>query len=281
MEIGKGGFGRVYLAKEKKRDKEVIVKSIARERIMTKKYWDSKLKLPNEIAALQRLSHRNIVKLIRFYNNEDHLELVMEKHGDSVDLHHLSTSICHGGGSEFLWGFIFRQIVSAVSYMHSRNISHGDIKTKNVIVDQHFTAKLIDFGAARHRRDPHQPEWPFHFFVLTKAYAPPEIICRRSFTGFPQDVWQLGVLLFALLYKQVPFCSTEAIVSARLTFPAATQETRLYSEAHRSLLREILTRRVNQRLTVSQVEKHPWLLLCEEQRDKCSLDWDTVRDSRA
>ncbi len=269
-EIGRGGFGCAHLAKEKKSKKEVIVKVIEHKRIKKRKYWDSTLDLPNEIAVLQQLSHKNIVKLLTFYNEAEHIELVMEKHGDSKDLHDLRMSV-FDGGSEFLWSFIFRQVVAAVSYMHSHKFTHGDIKMENVIVDRQFRVKLIDFGAARHWRDSDQRELPFNYFCVTKLHAPPEIINKHSFTGFPQDVWQLGILLFALLFKQLPFSSNERIVSACLTFPP--RETLRFSPAHRSLLLQMLMPHVDLRLTISQVEHNPWV--CQE-GDKRSLDWDRI-----
>lgn len=63
-------------------------------------------------------------------------------------------------------------MVSAVSYLHSQNIIHRDIKDENVIIDEKFRIKLIDFGAAAYMT----PEKLFGTFCGTIEYCSPEVL---------------------------------------------------------------------------------------------------------
>jgi serine/threonine protein kinase len=86
---------------------------------------------------------------------------------------------------------IFTQIVEAVKYLHSIDITHGDIKDENVLIDQLLSIKLIDFGSARSN----QISVPFHG---TAIYAPPESY-TLSYNCISADIWSLGCLLYTLL----------------------------------------------------------------------------------
>ena len=95
-------------------------------------------------------------------------------------------------------GFIFKQITEAVNYFHSKNFLHRDIKPENILIDKDFNFKLCDFGFAA----------PFSLkrgtVCGTSEYLSPEII-KNEIQDEKVDIWCLGILLYEMTHKKVPF----------------------------------------------------------------------------
>uniref|UniRef100_A0AAY4BLI0 non-specific serine/threonine protein kinase n=1 Tax=Denticeps clupeoides TaxID=299321 RepID=A0AAY4BLI0_9TELE len=86
--VGKGAFGFVWQAYRRTDGKEVVVKFI-RSPVIVKDSWvdDPDMgRVSQEIAILTRLDHRNIVKVLEVFDNELFFQMVMEKHGNGMDL---------------------------------------------------------------------------------------------------------------------------------------------------------------------------------------------------
>ncbi len=126
-------------------------------------------RLPNEIYLLNRIQHPFIVNMIEFFENDSYFQLVMEKHGFGMDLFEFIEKT--NGVPEPLGANIAKQLVDAVDYLHSKGILHRDIKDENVVLDDQFHAKLIDFGSATYISDK-----PFKAFCGTFEYCSPEVL---------------------------------------------------------------------------------------------------------
>ena len=96
--------------------------------------------------------------------------------------------------------FYITQIVLGVGYLHDKGIAHRDLKLENILVDQDGYVKLIDFGLASRFEN-----FSEHFdYVGTPQYMAPEIYSGASH-GFGVDWWAVGVLIYELLFGNVPF----------------------------------------------------------------------------
>mmetsp|Transcript_12366 Transcript_12366/g.6147 ORF Transcript_12366/g.6147 Transcript_12366/m.6147 type:complete len:107 (+) Transcript_12366:68-388(+) len=91
--------------------------------------------------------------------------------------------------------------MSAVSYCHSKNVTHRDIKLENILMDEAHCIKLIDFGFST--RMPNDKK--MRIFCGTPSYMAPEIVSKREYCGPPADIWACGVLLFAMLCGTFPY----------------------------------------------------------------------------
>ncbi|XP_058273929.1 PAS domain-containing serine/threonine-protein kinase isoform X1 [Hemibagrus wyckioides] len=247
--IGKGAFGVVWLASRRHDEQEVVVKFIRKSRVV-EECWveDPELgQVTQEVAILARLCHPNIVKVLEVFENENFFQMVMEKHGDGLDLFEFIDM--QPRLDEPLASYIFRQLVSAVTYLRGKGILHRDIKDENIIINTAFHIRLIDFGSATLL----EPGLLFHAFYGTLEYCSPEVLQGNPYKGPELEMWSLGVLIYTLLFSENPFCSVEETIQAKLNIPCDI------STDLRSLLAGLLHPEPTERMTLEELLHEPWI----------------------
>ncbi|RWS05354.1 protein kinase-like protein 6, partial [Dinothrombium tinctorium] len=257
--LGKGHFAVVKLARHCLTG--ITLTSIFGELVAVKIIDKARLnneglqQLGLEIRLLSRLSeheHPNIVKLYQVIDTKTKLYLVMEYCGrDVCDLYDYIQKRNSGNGlKESEAKHIFRQICSAIAYCHSLRIVHRDLKPENILIcvqsenslqnAKYPNVKLIDFGFSN--------QWDEGEKLRTScgslAYSAPEILLGDHYDGDKVDIWGLGCILYILLYGNCTF---------------STPPRPSVSESSISLIKSLLKRDPNSRLTIRQVLQHPWL----------------------
>ncbi|XP_064930275.1 PAS domain-containing serine/threonine-protein kinase isoform X2 [Columba livia] len=247
--IGKGSFGFVWTARGKKDHQEVVVKFIWKERVLEDCWVDDPDlgRVTQEIAILLKLQHPSIIKVLNVFENEHFFQLVMEKHGSGLDLFTFIDN--QPNLDEPLASYIFRQLVSAVGYLHCRNILHRDIKDENIVIAEDFTIKLVDFGSAAYL----EPGKLFYTFCGTIEYCSPEVLSGKPYHGPELEMWSLGVTLYTLVFGENPFCELEEAVAAVLNPP------RPGSKGLMDLIAGLLHPVPEQRMTLAVLVEHCWL----------------------
>lgn len=137
--IGKGNFARVMLARHLPTGSEVAIKIIDKTQLNA----NSLEKLFREVSIMKILNHPNIVKLYEVIETEKTLYLAMEYINNGEVFEYL---VKNGRMKENVARQKFRQIVSAVQYLHSKNIIHRDLKAENLLLDSNLDVKIVDFG---------------------------------------------------------------------------------------------------------------------------------------
>ena len=94
----------------------------------------------------------------------------------------------------------FYKIVRAIKHLHKKGIVHRDLKPENILITKNFSPKLSDFGTSTHFRNSQAGKT----FCGTYEYMAPEVFLRKKQTS-KVDVWSLGVMLYELLHKKIPF----------------------------------------------------------------------------
>ncbi|XP_022092767.1 uncharacterized protein LOC110980418 isoform X2 [Acanthaster planci] len=261
--IGKGAFGFVKMATRKQDGTLVIVKFIRKSKIL-KDNWvtDDELgRVPLEIAMLLRFSHPNIVKVLDFTQNEDFFQMIMEKHGSGIDLFEFIDR--QPILDEALASYMFRQVVSAVSYLHDNSILHRDIKDENLILDERFHIKLIDFGSAAYMK----PGKLFGTFCGTLEYCSPEVLLGNKYKGPELELWAIGVTLYTLIFQENPFYDAEEIIQAILKPPFGVSNDLM------QLIAWLLHPEPEWRCTLRDMQNHRWIT---QPVDMSRYSWESV-----
>jgi serine/threonine protein kinase len=147
--------------------------------------------------------------------------------------------------------YIFNQILDAVSHLHSLNLVHRDIKDENILIDQDYQIKLIDFGAVS-TFDPSK-DTHFNSFFGTLQYAAPEILSNSPYSGPKAEIWSLGCCLYIMLTGNIPFTNTEHASSLPFTTPSIS-----LSSSCLHLLHGMLHKDPKKRASLDDVMMHPW-----------------------
>ena len=200
--LGEGGMGVVYLGQRKTADFEQLLAikrlnaavdtELARHRLLI------------EQRVLASLRHSHIAQFVDGGEDADGTPYVAMEYVDGVPL------LEHVRDNELSQRervTLFLDLCKAVHFAHQHLIVHRDIKAGNVMIDQHGTLKLLDFGIAKllgEERGGHDKTVLTVAGAMTPHYASPEQIRGESVTPLT-DVYSLGVLLYELLAGRRPY----------------------------------------------------------------------------
>ncbi|MCL7041630.1 hypothetical protein MKW94_018837 [Papaver nudicaule] len=253
-ELGSGNFGVARLVRDKKTKELVAVKYIPRGKKIDEN-------VQREIINHRSLRHPNIVQFKQVLLTPTHLAILMEYAAGGE----LFERICSAGRfSEDEARFFFQQLISGVSYCHSMQICHRDLKLENTLLDGNPTPrlKICDFGYSKSAILHSQPKST----VGTPAYIAPEVLSRKEYDGKTADVWSAGVTLYVMLVGAYPFEDPEdprnfkktigRIMSVTYTIP---DYVRVSAEC-RHLLSQIFYANPSKRISLAEIKRHPWFL---------------------
>ncbi|ESO03855.1 hypothetical protein HELRODRAFT_79615 [Helobdella robusta] len=202
--LGSGSYSKVKKAVDVYANFAKIAIKIIDKCHATKDYLDRFL--PRELSIWIRLCHPNLIKLIDFFEENMRVYMVIEyaPGGDALNYIQKKGPLDETQAKSWL-----NQIINALSYMHSRNVAHRDLKLENLLLFDNCTRiKLCDFGFVKHI----QPNNCLSdTFCGSKAYAAPEILSGQAYDPKKGDVWALGVVLFIIITGKMPFNETRGI----------------------------------------------------------------------
>ncbi|KAM3865496.1 maternal embryonic leucine zipper kinase [Diretmus argenteus] len=261
--IGSGGFAKVKLGRHILTGEKVAIK------IMDKKdLGDDLPRVKVEIEAMKNLSHQQVCRLYHVIETSTKIYMVLEycPGGELFDY-----IIAKDRLSEEETRVFFRQIVSALAYVHSQGYAHRDLKPENLLIDEDHNLKLIDFGLCA------KPKGGLGYQLMTccgsPAYAAPELIQGKAYIGSEADVWSMGVLLFALLCGCLPFDDDNYMVLYRKIMRGKYDNPRWLSPGSILLLNQMMQVDPKRRLTVRQLLDHPWVM----QGYSSPVEWHSKR----
>jgi serine/threonine protein kinase len=252
--INHGAFGQVKLYSDRIfSGTEYAIKCITKKRLKPNKIYQIK----NEIEILSNLDHPNIVTyfctvedsknyyILMEYLSGKNLEKIFREDYNKITFNDIK--------------FILYQIFSALSYIHSKNIVHRDIKPAILICIKNngkFDLKLIDFGLSVNldKRGKHQ-------VAGSLAYLSPEGL--KEIIHTKNDMWACGVIFYWFIYGKMPFEKSsrselyDAILKEEIEFDENLMRAHTPKEAV-DLCKKLLIRDFDERISSIDALKHPF-----------------------
>ncbi|MFQ5629294.1 MAG: serine/threonine protein kinase, partial [bacterium] len=194
-EIGRGGMGVVYKAKDTKLKRTVALKFLPPH--LTDD-TEAKARFITEAQAASALDHPNICTIHQIDETEDgQLFIVMAYYEGET----LRESVSSGQLSVDNAVEIARQVAAGLACAHEAGIVHRDIKPANIFITKQGVVKILDFGMAKLAGQNLTKTGAAHGTV---AYMSPEQ-AQASPTDHRTDIWALGVILYEMLTGEQPF----------------------------------------------------------------------------
>jgi aurora kinase, other len=246
--LGRGKFGDVYLARERKSKFIVAIKAIKKSQLQKA---GVEHQLRREIEIQTHLRQRNILRMYGYFFDEKRIYLVLE-FAPGGELYKQLTA--RGHFSEATTARYILDLSRAFSYCHAKHVIHRDIKPENLLIGQRGDIKIADFGWSVHA-----PTSRRTTLCGTLDYLPPEMVEGREHDA-TADVWSLGVLMYEFLVGSPPFeaegyrATYRRISSVDLRFP------NIVSPGARDLISRFLVKEQSKRIQLSEVPKHPWVI---------------------
>uniref|UniRef100_A0A672HX23 non-specific serine/threonine protein kinase n=1 Tax=Salarias fasciatus TaxID=181472 RepID=A0A672HX23_SALFA len=264
--LGKGTFGKVILVKEKATGMYYAMKILRKEVIIAK---DEVAHTVTESRVLQNTRHPFLTTLKYAFQTHDRLCFVMEYANGGELFFHLSRDRVFTEDRARFYG---AEIVSALEYLHSRNVVYRDLKLENLMLDKDGHIKITDFGLCK---EGITDGATMKTFCGTPEYLAPEVLEDNDY-GRAVDWWGLGVVMYEMMCGRLPFYNQdherlfELILMEEIRFPK-----NLAPEA-KALLAGLLKKDPKQRLgggpdDAKEVMSHKFFT---------SINWQDVTDKK-
>ncbi|KAG6535332.1 CBL-interacting protein kinase 29-like [Zingiber officinale] len=275
--LGRGASAKVYHARHLPSGQSVAIKVFPKpRRTAAASASDSFIR---EISALRHLRHRHIVRLREVLASRSTVYLVLDfaKGGQLF-----SRVEDRGRLPEDLSRRLFRQLISAVAYSHSRGVFHRDLKPENLLLDDAGDLKVSDFGFAA-LRPSSDCDRLLHTQCGTPAYVSPEILSgkkRHGYDGAKADIWSCGVILFVLNAGYLPFNDSNLISLYRKIYCGHHRCPRWTSPDLRRLIARLLDPNPATRISIDGILHDSWFAKGLDADQKAALMRPLADDSK-
>jgi len=177
--------------------------------------------------------------------------------------------------------FLFKQLMSGISHIHSQGIAHRDIKLENILVTSRFHLTIIDFGLCT-IFDPSpkcdhanlcdflcKEELESKNFMLSRDFVgsdnfiAPEILKRAPYCPFKADVWSAGIVLYCMVFGQFPWnhrYRVQQVKESGINPPLELPTNPKVSDSVKNLLLTMLTENPCRRISVHNVLESDWFV---------------------
>jgi aurora kinase len=232
--LGKGKFGRVYLARDRSSGFVCALKVLHKIELQQGKV---EKQVRREIEIQSNLAHPNILRLFGHFHDSKRIFLILEFAGKGELYKHLRREQRF---PEWKAASYVAQMCAALKYLHKKHVIHRDIKPENILVGIHGEIKISDFGWSVHA-----PNNRRNTMCGTLDYLPPEMLKPgkdENWYNEKVDLWSLGVLTYEFLVGEAPFEDTPSMTQKRIARGEMTIPPFVSAEA-KDLIKKVRSRR--------------------------------------
>jgi len=280
--LGKGGFARVFQVVEvtgTNKMGSLADKIISKS--MLRRCSKNKSKVEKEIEIHSMLSHVNLVQVIKSFEDEHFIHIILE----NCSMGTLNDVLkARGTIDELEARYYVNQIMQGVQYIHQEGYLHCDLKLSNILLSKDMVIKIGDFGlvCSIEESQPGQMKG-------TPNYIAPEVLAEQGH-GVKSDIWSIGCMFFALLCGKPPFQTSSLVETYNKIRNGDYLVPHSASEDAKSLIDLMLALKVEDRghLELDEAYSHQYLLAhpffsksflpkklptCAATTDQWKLDW--------
>jgi len=211
-QIGEGGMGKVFRARQLALDKPVVLKVLHPSLLSDER---TVARFQREAKAASRLNHPNSISILDFGQADEGVLYIAMEFVSGRDLHNILSREWPLPESRIIR--IVAQVLSALSDAHGAGVIHRDLKPENIMVEQRRGepdfVKVLDFGIAK-IQDSAGDDGPAltraGFVCGTPEYMSPEQ-ARGGTLDHRSDLYAVGVILYQLVTGKLPFESDSAV----------------------------------------------------------------------
>lgn len=198
-EIGRGGMSIVYLAMDKRLNKQWAIKEFRKDKDDESKRIALE-SLMKEANIMKKLDHPILPRIVDIIDQDNTVYVVMDYiEGESLN------KVLEANGAQpqdavIEWA---KQLSEVLDYLHNRKppVIYRDMKPANIMLKPDGTIRLIDFGIAREYKEGHTGDTEI---IGTRGYAAPEQFGDKGQTDARTDIYSLGVTLYHLITGKNP-----------------------------------------------------------------------------
>ncbi|KAG2383318.1 hypothetical protein C9374_004655 [Naegleria lovaniensis] len=250
--LGKGGFAQCFLFRQVGNNKIYAAKIIDKQSLQKE---NVKQKLYSEIKIHNSLSHRHIVKFVRYFEDETNVYILLElcNCGSMMELMKQRQRLTEQEARFFL-----HQLLMACLYMGEHQVIHRDLKLGNLFLTDKMEIKIGDFGLATTVEYDGERK---KTICGTPNYIAPEVLMNKGHS-YEVDIWSIGVILYTMLVGTPPFETKDVketykkIKHNDYGFPEGLD----ISNKAKNLVRKILRRNPDDRPTVKEILLDPFFV---------------------
>jgi non-specific serine/threonine protein kinase len=245
--MGKGTFSSVFKAIHVPTQSRVALKVIHKIEMLKYKNYS----VHNEVSILRSLRHPFIAEFFDFFEDESFHFIVLEYVGNGSLFDYIQSK---KQIKEEIVRRIFMQLLSVLQYLHEvKNIIHRDLKPQNIMLDENFNIRLIDFGLsiclrASYDVPPRQCGSPY--------YIAPEMILEQPHT-YKSDLWSAGNILYVMISGSPTFLENSLESLFRLIIKNEPDYSN-FSSTLAEVLKSLLSKHPQKRANVLQIKEYEW-----------------------